>query len=248
MRFADGLLRSAGENRGRPYHHPLDPSGFEERSRAPSPADRPRHELHLRAFGGERLGGDRGRPRHLAPDTRQYYLVDCLPAGPSGEPGEVRARPCPRCLEHYRRFGRRVDQLRGKQRLTRLRQEEAPVGESVLRRAGANHGRPHGIAAAVLPPPHEAERLPRCPSQRGVPIRGRPRDRRQERDAGVRREEGGRVQLFDLQREGVPAFLERLCQRAAHHHPAVRVDREGCLTRERPREEHQQRRKPTADP
>src|SRR5207237_198525 len=54
-----------------------------------------------------------------------------------------------------------------------------------------------------------------------APIRGRPRDRRQEGDARVRREERGRVQVLDPQREGVPPLLERLGQRAPHHHPAV---------------------------
>src|SRR2546430_9048266 len=40
VRLADGLLRGARENGGRPDHHPLGSSGLEhDRSRATSPAD-----------------------------------------------------------------------------------------------------------------------------------------------------------------------------------------------------------------
>ena len=151
--------------------------------------------------------------------------------------------PRPGSLEHNLRFGRSADELRGKQGLTRIFEQQAPIGETVLRRIHTHDRRLHRIGSfAVLPLLHERQRLTDGVRQR-VALRARIACRRRDdADARIGREQRRRIERLESQRQRIAALLQGLGQRSSHHDTAISINGKRGLRRERSRKQRQNNR------
>src|SRR5439155_27320969 len=121
--------------------------------------------------------------------------------------------------------------------LTRLRQEQPPVRQPILRGLRPDHRGAHGVRPARGPHPDEHQRLSHRPGQRRGPVRHRTQHRGDQSDRRVRGEQRRRLESVELEGDRVPTLVERLRPGAAHDDAPVTIDGKGRLTRERRREQ-----------